>query len=476
MSFLTLREPPSYGSRPYDNVYVAPSNSLQSVSRVVVGQADKISLPSKGFGRNVVTVNLPEARLLGHTTLNFVLARDAVPAQGFLINGWANKAVEYYEYTFANSERLRIDVNSGQMIIKNMADCETGDKKGALQFYAGDPVIANPTPDVPELTGSISLYLPFSNVSASRVHPYPGDILSRPVQITIGFVPFIDVLTYAAVDKPNVEAALSGKEYKEIYVMCKTSFLKDPADSIAELVSIRGNDKYVYPYMYPQTFNASSDVQGIPKSSGNKQSVQLTRFLNGALQSIDLYLERRTLKGTSGTFAMSKSANNPQWYQPMKGCRLIYGGQTIWRSDDYTDKLMNLSEYTSPTTYGVSVPNYDETTSAPASSITIEGKTSEWVHISISLLNESVFTNLAQSGVSLFSNEVLFEFNTDEKESVDMLNSGLTIDTDDDLPMYRLHSVYNYSAAVRVAKSEANLVFQSELESMPAISGLIGTF
>lgn len=489
-SFLPIVDPPNANSRLYDNLYVSSSNSLMSSSRVVTGQSAKISLPSKNFDRNVVTINLPQNMLLGHTTLNLKVRPQDVPAGSYLMPSWGYDAVEYYEYTFADSERLRIDVSAGQLLIKNLADCESGEKKIAVLDFGGESKLGTTVSGTDAAVGyraCISMYLPFSNMSASRVHPFPSDILSRPVQLTIGFIPWLNVLQYANADAAAVRAALLNNDYLDAYLMCKTMYMIDPSDSIKNMVGFNGNEKYLYPYMYPQTFVASRDIEGSSLLSA-PMSVQLTRFINGSLCSIDLFLERTTLGNavdvpTSGTPAnapLTRSAHNSIWFTQMLNARLVYAGQTIWRSDDNTDLLMNLSEYSTPTTFNTIVPIYKESAAGGDIAAVTTTMKSYWMHISLSQYNERFYSNLSQVAPTLHSNEVLFEFTIDPKTNIDtLLPQGPPTNYPSKnpavMPNYRLHAVMNYSAGCRTAKGDCHLVFQPELSALPSISGLVGT-
>src|SRR4051794_36521137 len=118
-SFLPSADGPNVNSKLYDNIYVSSSNSLTSAARVFTGQAAKISLPSKSFGAEVQVINLPQNMLLGHTQLMLKVAAAAVPNGSYLTEGWAHQALQYYEYVFSDSERIRID--NPQLLIKNMA-------------------------------------------------------------------------------------------------------------------------------------------------------------------------------------------------------------------------------------------------------------------------------------------------------------------------------------------------------------------
>jgi hypothetical protein len=508
-SFLPIADGPNVNSKLYDNIYVSSSNSLTSAGRVVTGQAAKISLPSKSFSAEVQVVNLPSNMLLGHTQLILKVPATAVPPGSYLLDNWGYQAIQYYEFVFSDSERLRID--SPQLMIKNLADVESGEKKNLVSSLSEIKTGASfsATPGVYNkqyYQTSISIYLPFSNLSSSRVHPFPGDVMERPVQLTIAFNNWLQVLQYPQGNAAVIQAALSTVTgYSDSYVMCKTMYLLDPSDSIKELVSLRGNSKYCYPYIYPQSFVSSTQLDGLSAVGTNQgtdsaptgiMSVPLTRFLNANLQSIDLFLLRTTAgnllnQPTAGAPAngpLSASVWNQNYFSKMVNCRLSYAGQTIWRSDDSSDTLINLSEYPTSTTFNSTVYPYGIVqTNVPPADEVVSGvsTTSNWLHIQLSQLNERFFSNLSQVGPTLHTNEVLFEFNVLPRRDQETFGLNTAAGSPNEgpqgidyniQPKYRLYAVYNYSAAVRVARGAVNLVFQPELTVYPSISGIEGTY
>lgn len=478
-AFLPVASNIDLNARVYDNLYQTSSNMLESASRVLNSRSSKISLGDKNFG-NVVRMNLPHGNLLlSHTSLTLKIKKTDVPANAFLAQDWIYRAIRYVEFQMGNSEKLRYE--GKHLLIKNLADCESGEKKKVLQNVAGE-VKKTAAADAPTSAGSYSasctIYLPFSNMSSSRVLPYDSSILSSPVEVLIELAPADQVFSYTSADSAVVRPLLP-REYQDAYISCKTQYMVDgSSDSIRDMVSIRGNEKYTYGYIYPQTFTDSKVKKGVAASENGKVSVNLTRFLNASLQSIDVFVERLTLGNTSGTPVvgvdpdrpMSDSVQPDNLYVPISNIQLLYAGQPIYRSDDESNVLENLSEYPTSTTFDIESYNYSQAT-APVLSDTASMKTGYWTHIQLSQFNERYFTNLAQTGVAMNSNEVLLEFNTPEKEDLETFGATISIQ-----PTYRVFAIYNYQAAVRTAKSETNLVFQPPLQSLPSVSGISGTF
>ncbi len=480
-AFLPVASNIDVNARIYDNIYQTDSNMLESVARVVNSRSAKLSLPSKSFG-NVVQINIPRGNLLlSHTSISLKIDKGSVPANAFLTQDWVYDAIRYVEFQFGNSEKLRYE--GKHLLIKNLADCESGEKKDIMQNYAGDQKIDKAVGDDlarSAYVGSATIYLPFSNMSAARCLPFDASVLNAPVQLTIELAPADQVFKYTLADAPTVRAALPN-DYTDAYVSVKTQYLVDGAsDSIRDVVSMRGNQKYSYGYVYPQTFMDSKDIDGVSASQMvGGMSVEMTRFLNASLQSIDIFVERVTLGNAAATGAasanapLSNSVQPKNNYVPISNVQLLYAGQPIYRSDDNSNVLENLSEYPTSTTFDLEAWDYKETT-APSLTNGKVPKTGYWTHIQLSQYNERYFTNLVQSGVALNSNEVLLTFNTPELEDLPSMIDGVAQPTIQ--PKYRLHAIYNYQAAVRTAKGETNLVFQPPMESLPSVSGIQGTF
>jgi hypothetical protein len=478
-AFLPVAANIDANTKTWDNNYQTNNNMLESVSRVLTNQASKLSLPSKAFGNNV-RVNLPHGNLLlGHTTLTLKISDANVPANAFLCQDWIYDAIKYVEFQFGNSEKLRYE--GKHLLIKNLSDAESGEKKSVMSQVAGTKKTeAAAGGSKSQYVGSATIYLPFSNMSSSRYIPFDSSILSSPVEINIELARADEVFKFTNTNAAVVRAALP-LQYDDAYMMCKTMYMVDgSSDSIREKVSMRGNDKYLYAYMYPQTFIDSKVLDGVPASvQKSGMSVDLTRFLNASCQSIDIFVERLTLGNAAGTPAgapenasLSRSAQPGNHYVQITNCELRYAGQPIWRSDDSSDVLQNLSEYPTSTSFDLEIYQYNE--GAGATLTQVPAQKGYWLHIQMSQFNERFFTNLVQSGVALNSNEVQFVFNTPELKD---LPSMLAAPANPSIqPKYRVYANYNYQAGVRVAKGEANLVFQPPLSALPSISGLAGTF
>src|SRR6185437_3550642 len=96
-------------------------------------------------------------------------------------------------------------IDNPHLLIKNMADVESGEKK-KLMYELSDTKLLG-TASKRYYMSSMSLYLPFSNLSSSRVHPFPGDCLPRPVQLTIALNPWTQVLQYSAADANTIRSS-----------------------------------------------------------------------------------------------------------------------------------------------------------------------------------------------------------------------------------------------------------------------------
>jgi len=449
-AFLPIASNIDVNARVYDNVYQTNSNMLESVARVINSRSTKLSLNSKAFG-NVVQVNIPRGNmLLGHTSVSLKINKSAVPTNAFLTQDWVYDAIRYVEFQFGNSEKLRYE--GKHLLIKNLADCESGEKKDIMQNYAGDQKIDKASGELlrrEEYVGSATIYLPFSNMSSARCLPFDASVLQAPVQLTIELAPADQVFKYTAADAAVVRAALPN-DYTDAYVSCKTQYFVDgPSDSIRDVVSMRGDQKYSYGYIYPQTFMDSKDIVGVPASEKvGGMSVEMTRFLNAGLQSIDIFVERITLGNAAGSPAgavadepLSNSVQPRNNYVPISNVQLLYAGQPIYRSDDNSNILENLSEYPTSTTFDLEAWDFKKTT-APTLTNGNAPKTGYWTHIQLSQYNERYFTNLVQSGVALNSNEVLLTFNTPERQDLPSMIDGVSETAVQ--PKYRLHAIYNY--------------------------------
>lgn len=450
-SFLPIAPSISVPTSPYDNVYRSSGNTLESVSRVIKNTITRTSLPSLQLG-SASSVDLPIGPLLGPVVLSLTLKGQAqIPLLSCLSAGWGWDAIRYISFSVGGSQVLRY---TGEVLrVQTLQDAESGAKRDDIIALAGDPYDANTTiAATKEFTANINIYLPFSNLSSSRVCPFDSSILDRPVSVQIELKRAEEFFTFSATDAAVVRGLLPTSLHSASVYSDTSVFVDGPSESIKDLVGPSGTMVSGYPFMYPQAF-VSSPLVGVPKTSNSKVSVRLDNFLNGGLQGIYLWLVRTTFDGTGST-PLSGSCHSLFEWTDMNEIELSYAGQSIYRTDNDTDELFGLSRSTVGTkSNGTSFPY---TTAATVGPINSAAKANRWVYIPFAQYQTSIFVNLIQPGCSLVNNQVLLTFNTPELSELSMGNVPTTPASQ---PSYILHAMYQYQASVEVSKGKAEMRF-----------------
>jgi len=446
------------------------SNTRSARTPVIQSQVVKSDFNSKSFqGRGQIQVELPQGPLLSHAMICLKIDVSKLPERAYLRKGWGYRCIRNYEIRTGGQTNLRI--YGRQLQMKAFSDCETLEKRERM-LELGGPEYKGRYLTVPgtELTAYVHVYLPFSNLSAGKFLPYDSGILNKPMSLHFEFEDAKNVFSYAAADAATVEPGLP-TQFKENYFMVQTALMAlGPGESIRPDVGPNGDAQYNYAWIYPSEFT-SQEFVGKPKSGGTLQSIRLESFPNGSLQSIDLYLERLTL-GVDPEVRMSDCPNSEIIYEDISNVELRYGGQVIYRSDDESNKLMALSEYTTSNQVNVNFPNMSNLTVLNTADITSNSRVASWVHIQLSQFNENngLFKNLVQAGVSAVNNMMEVRFNTPELDELvngtatgnpnALGTSNLAMNRIPDVqPLYRLHATYNYQVSLNTWKGFSDCMF-----------------
>jgi hypothetical protein len=455
-SFLPVAESVLVSASEYDNVYQSASNTLKSASRVINAQTYQVSLPNMNLNTKQ-TLDLPTGQLLSTTVLVLKFTKAQIGIANLVLRPqWMYDAIEYVEYAFAGSERLVI--SGAHMLQKHLADCESGQKRISMMDLNGTPYLSGATAVVPaiDVIGYVNLYLPFSNMSSSRVIPFDASLLSRPVRISIKFA---STSSLFCVQFGQTLNPLAPTAFTEAYIMVKTGLLKDEADSIRDLVGPMGSSQYSYGYQYPLAFESSEAVPHYPETGTQKASVRVTGFQNGSIGSIDLWLRLEGyVYGAGVVVATRNSVMNRNLSMKMRNIEILYAGQQIWTSPDEIDLMMALSEYPVNNTFALTTFNNDSNlVTNPPEDISA---TSVWYHCQLTQFNETFFSNLLQNGINVTNNTIEIRFHTPELSEVfDIAPQWDGVITTVSAPTYKLMANINYQASILLQKGSAQTVF-----------------
>lgn len=441
---------------PQDNIYAGTSNTMIAEFQALGAQSNKISLASKRLPSNQ-QINLQHGGLLGFTMMALKFKASDIAVGLELSAGWGYRCLDYVEFSLGDSTTLRM--TGDHILQKVLSDCENKDKRQQVLSLGGDRVVGSAGPPVfPTIdqVAYVAIPLPFSNTGASRSLMFDSSILHRPVTLRVQFK------TPEQIFQRATGSAAFPTEFSDCYVVSKTAIMTNPTQSIRELVGMNGSASYSQPYMFPNSWNSSTAIGSSPKSGGQaRQSVRMDGFQNGSCLSIDLWLRLESVV-VDTVLKQVGQADFPypdNAYLKMRDISVLYGGQTLWQSDDEVDALMSLSEYSAGTSFGTTIR---QNTDAGVDHI------SRWYHVQLSLQQESYFTNLIQHGANLVNNTIEVRFHTPEISELKVPATTATPVLTS--PTYRLYANVNYQASVRVAKGSAHLDF---VPPVPLLQGTI---
>ena len=436
-------------------------------SQIVKEDLTSVTLKSGGIS----TVNLPQGPLVSHSMIVLKIAKDDLQAlpvnKVYLRRGWGYRAVKNYQIKTGGNTQLR--VYGKQLELKALTDCETTSKRDSVLELGGPEFSGDPADLKGDLIAYVHIYLPWTNVSASKYIPYDTGLLTKPIQLQFELASASELFSYSVADRTAVLPTLPN-QWKESYFMMQTALMAlGPSQSIRSDVSDTGDAQYSYGWVYPGAFT-SQQFQGKAESENKRNLVRLEEFQNGNLQSMDIRLVRDSA-GTVPDIDLSDCQFNEAFFESMSNIEVKYGSQVIYRSDDLSNKLMSLSEYTSNNEYKVNFPNMSNL--AVAGTVTQNPTKSTWVRIQLAQFNENYFSSLIQDSVSVVNNMMTIEFNVPERTNISNglaagtpvpLGTGLVdgvpvAGVPDVMPKFHLECNYNYLSSLNTWKGYTDFQF-----------------
>jgi hypothetical protein len=478
-SYLPLAESIDFQTSPYDNAYQSDGNMRESVTRVVNSTCFKENLQSNALNGTSL-VHLPQNRLLNNVILTCRLPanKDAagdlianrLPANIFLPEGWLFTAIDWIEYSYSTSTTLRIP--GKHILINNLSECESGEKRKTVLRLAGPQYDGNETGGTfvsggtqVDLVASVNIPLPHSNMNSGKCIPFDASVVgTKPISIRVQFKPPIEWMTHGEDIDSDVRTAIRdmNNNWTEAYISCKTGYLADgPSESIAGLVSRGGGSVYNYAFIYPGWYE-SELFSGTDE--GNRCVIQMNGVLPGSLQSIDVFVQRETYGDATADFDLAINKHNENVFEELKNVEITYGGQCIYRADDHISQMLNIVEM--PVDGGFDVNDVAPFGNGSRVAATLVPRKSYWLHVQLSQFNEQI-TNLIQTGVSLNSNNVVITFNTPKLSE---LTQGVApFPAPDAQPKYKMYCNYNYQCSLRTADGETSILFLKPSRIMSSV-------
>jgi hypothetical protein len=218
-----------------------------------------------------------------------------------------------------------------QMFLENLIDCENSTKVNDLSKLGGNFLAGSACAGA---SAYVYLKLPHNSVrAAGKPLPFPSDLLVQPIVVTVELLAANAILT----TQTGGTLASAPTALASAQLQVKQEMLTDTSDLLARRVDMNS-----HAYTFPLQYFAQQEVQVPITSDANnsQQSVNLTGFRAGEVQSIVLWL---TANSGAGESTPGSGAYSPLQWAQMSSITLTYNGEVFSRFDSGSAALWNLS-------------------------------------------------------------------------------------------------------------------------------------
>jgi hypothetical protein len=307
-------------------------------------------------GSSVFTI--PPNNGLQDIVLTMVMPNLAGSATGLALpRGWGYALIKQVSYRYGGSSQFFL---SGSQILQNALRRQTNRSAAddILTLGGNESVTADLSGNAQTAYGVLTLP---HNIPAmvNKTNPFPSDLLTQQVQVTVELNPIASVFTVAASGASSPPSALASAEFQVQQVM-----LNNQSDALARRVDMAEN-AYAFPCEFVQ------QLQQIPLgASFSNGSVVLTGFRSGEVKAIHCWLTRASDVRTASTGAV-----NPFNWQPISSIVMTYAGDIYARYENGSSYLWNLVN-------GNKTPVVDNVIqTVNGASITETASTTSWVEL-----------------------------------------------------------------------------------------------
>jgi hypothetical protein len=275
-------------------------------------------------GSSVFTI--PPQNGIQDVVLSFQIAQFANTDGSIALPlGWAYALIKQVSFRYGGSSQYFL---SGDQILQNALRRQTSRASADDLINLGGLFAANTATagawGAAAQNGYVVLTLPHNIPSGvGKAHPFPTDLLTQQVQITVELNAPYSIVAVAAGGATTPTAnnvTLLTANFQVQQVM-----LNNQGDALARRVDMSQN-AYAFPCEFVQQVQRINLV-----SQAEPQSVTLTGFRSGEVKSIQCWL-------TKGS---DTSANPFRWY-PISNIQMLYAGDVYARYDLGASQLFNL--------------------------------------------------------------------------------------------------------------------------------------
>lgn len=283
-----------------------------------------------------------------------------------LPRGWGYALIKQVSFRYGGSSQYFL---TGDQILQNALRRQPNrSAANDLLTLGGNFASSGTTPDLSVAqVANVVLTLPHNVPSGvGKSHPFPSDLLTQQIQITVELNPVGSIWTVNAGASP-VPTSLASAQFQVQQVV-----LNNAGDALARRVDMSTN-AYAFPVEFVQ------QEQQIPLAAGTgSQSIVLTGFRSGEVKAIHCWLTRSTEtalipSGGTGVYDPFK------WYLPL-AIQMTYAGDVYARYDNASSPIWNLIN-------GNKVPAVDNLDIANGAPPTSTAFLSQWVELPFAQTN-----------------------------------------------------------------------------------------
>jgi len=312
---------------------------------------------NKSGGSSVFTI--PPNSGIQDVVCSFKFAGFASNAGLALPRGWGYALIKQVSFRYGGSSQFFL---TGDQILQNALRSQISRTAvDDILTLGGNFANSATTPSLAsDQYANIVLRLPHSIPSGvGKSHPFPTDLLTQQVQITVELYPVGQIFTN------NNAGGVLPTQLAAAQFQVQQCTLNNAGDALARRVDMAVN-AYAFPCEFVQ------QVQRIQLgASSSSQSVVLTGFRSGEVKAIHCWL---TLSTDTALVTSTTGLYNPfNWYLPL-AIQMTYAGDIYARYDNQSSPLWNIIN-------GSKVPAVDNVVITNATPPTAAASLSQWVEL-----------------------------------------------------------------------------------------------
>lgn len=391
---------------------------LQAVNNLQAGSSTFIISVDQGISDVLFAAQLPAQGEGGVDYTNLALQ-----------TGWLYALINRVSVRYAGSSQYFW--TGSQVLIENLREMPNPTTRDQLLNLGG--VCMNDSASFPFAGDSLFAYaylnLPHCspNGSLMKPNPFPSEMLTQPIVITLELNPIRSVFSSGVAGGVVTGAPAS---LKNAWFQVKQVHAKDRGE-----LMVADSDRSKA-YSFPsKAFYQNEITIACSGAADGKYQPLLTGFRNGQVRSIILWVTKDSDTNPAGGAPFAKMTNN---FILPKDIQLLYNGTVYYRADGTSSQFWNLVSTETP-----SVANISTLTPAGNNTdLTVAAKAANWVEIPFSQVYEQLSgSHMYVSGMNI-QNAVV--------------NLLLTLPDND---AYTLHAVYSYNCVMIVQGGSCEYVF-----------------